>query len=662
MPKSISLGNGNILVCLDKYAQVRDFYFPFVGLENHVGTHRFHKVGVWVDDRLSWLDDGSWSIDIDCGKETLSSNINAVNTELGINIIFNDVVYNEKNIFLRKVTVSNTTDQVRNIKLFFYQQFEISESHAGDTAYFDPSSHTMIHYKGRRVFLINAITEDGKHFDDYGAGLFGIEGKEGTYKDAEDGNLSKNPIEHGRVDSSIALTFQLKKGEGKTFYYWVTVSQLIEDVRDLNEYILKVSPEHILTTTQDFWRAWVNKQNFNFYKLSAEVVDLFKKSLFIMRSHMDNNGSVLASGDSDMLQYGRDTYSYMWPRDGALSALALDKAGDQYIAKRFFEFCNDVITEDGYFSHKYRPDKAMGSSWHPWVRDGKPELPIQEDETALVLYSLWNHYEKSRDLEFIEDLYNSLIKKSADFLVAYRDKKMGLPLPSYDLWEEKHGIHTFTASSVYGALISAGKFAKLLGKIKEASRYNSAAEEIKDSIVRYLYNKDRKMFYKMMNVVDGKIIYDDVIDMSSIYGIFKFRVLNIDDPMVLESIKTIEEEFCCKTPASGVPRYEGDLYYKLSPSSPSNPWFITTLWLAQYYIASAKKESDLEKAKEWMEWTVKNSLKSGILSEQINPYSGEQISAAPLTWSHSEFVITIIQYLEKLEAMGICKVCNPVKG
>ena len=38
--------------------------------------------------------------------------------------------------------------------------------------------------------------------------------------------------------------------------------------------------------------------------------------------------------------------------------------------------------------HKYRPDKSLGSSWHPWVRNGKPELPIQEDETALVIYAL----------------------------------------------------------------------------------------------------------------------------------------------------------------------------------------------------------------------------------------------------------------------------------
>ena len=341
MPKSLSLGNGNILVCLDRYAQVRDFYFPFVGLENHIGVPRVHKVGIWVDGSLSWLDSGEWSISVNCGEETMSSRISASNERLGIKLLFNDIVYNEKNIFLRKVTVVNTSNYNKNVKIFFYQQFEISESHAGDTAYFNPASRTIIHYKGRRVFLINARTADGKSFDDYGVGIFGIEGKEGTYVDATDGELSKNPIEHGRVDSAVSLSFDLKGGEEKISYYWIAVAELMEEVYDLNDYILNVSPGHILKTTQDFWHAWVNKQNFNFYKLDPAIAKLFKKSLLVIRSHMDNNGSIIASGDSDMRQYGRDTYSYMWPRDGALSATALDRAGDQYIARNFFEFCKD---------------------------------------------------------------------------------------------------------------------------------------------------------------------------------------------------------------------------------------------------------------------------------------------------------------------------------
>ena len=651
MPKTIVLGNGNTLIGIDKNAQLRDLYFPFVGLENHVGGHFKHRVGVWVDGKKSWTSDGQWIINQKSGEETMSGESKAVNENLGIELDFEDVLYNEKNIFIRKVVVHNLWESPRQIKLYFNHEFEIYESHRGDTAYYDPKQNIIIHYKGRRVFLINALVDE-RSFDDYSVGIFGIEGKEGSYKDADDGILSKNPIEHGKVDSIIGLTLDIEANTTKTVYYWISIAKTIQDAVDLNAYVLDRTPAYLMKTTKDFWHAWVNNRAFNFYHLEQDVVELFKKSLLILRSHVDDNGSILASGDSSLLQYGRDAYSYMWPRDGALSTVALDKAGDYNVAKRFFEFCNEVITKEGYFMHKYRPDKSLGSSWHPWLYQQKPQLPIQEDETALVLYSLWKHYEFSKDLEFIESIYNSLIKKSADFMLSYVFDESGLPHPSYDLWEEKFGISTFTASSVYAAFIAAANFSRLLGKAENEKKYGNAAIKIKDAILKYLYNDEKKMFYKSVNIKGDVIEYDTTLDMSSIYGIFRFRVLDALDPRVVESIKTMEE-LASKIPIGGMMRYENDIYNRASNDVPGNPWVITTLWLAQYYIVSAKEEKDFDKVKEILKWVVKHASSTGVLPEQLDPNSGNHLSATPLTWSHSEFVSTIINYLEKLEELGI---------
>lgn len=351
----------------------------------------------------------------------------------------------------------------------------------------------------------------------------------------------------------------------------------------------------------------------------------------------------------------------MWPRDGALSAMAFDMAGDSNVAERFFDFCERVITKDGYFMHKYRPDDSLGSSWHPWVKNGKIELPIQEDETALVVIALWNHYMQSKDLEFIERVYNTLIKQAADFMVSYRDPKTRLPKASYDLWEEKFGIHTYTAAATYQALMVAGRFAKLLGKEKSEHIYTTTAFEIKQAILTYLFDEKQGVFIKMINVLDdGTIEYDRMLDMSSIYGVFTFGVLEIDDPRLARAIKQVEERLVCKTAVSGVVRYEGDRYYRSVDGVPGNPWFITTLWLVQYYIAVAKKESDLAPVHEWFAWATKYASPSGMLSEQLQPYTGEQLSATPLTWSHSEYVMTVIKYLDRLEELGICLKCNPL--
>ena len=42
---------------MDSYNRVRDFYYPYVGQENHVSGN-IHKTGVWVDGSFSWLDSG----------------------------------------------------------------------------------------------------------------------------------------------------------------------------------------------------------------------------------------------------------------------------------------------------------------------------------------------------------------------------------------------------------------------------------------------------------------------------------------------------------------------------------------------------------------------------------------------------------------------------
>ncbi len=654
MPKSLALSNGNILVLLDKRAQVRDFYFPYVGLENHIGGHYIHRIGIFADNALKWLNDKSWNIDINCEHETLASKIKATNLQQNIELDFQDIVYNEKNIFLRKVIIKNLSEKNRLVKIYFNHEFELYESHRGDTAFYDPKHNVIIHYKGRRAYLLNAFCE-GKTFDDYAVGLFNHHGKLGTHVDAEDGSLSKNPIEHGLVDSVFSLSMDINAYESKLVYYWVTVAKSIKEVYELNDYVLKKTPVHLMKTTQDYWHAWVNKQNTCFCNLDDGLIQLFKKSLFYIRSHIDNGGAILASCDSDMLEHGRDSYSFVWPRDACFTLSALLENGDFTIAERFFEFCNDVITDDGYLMHKYRPDRSLGSSWHSWVVDGKPTLPIQEDETAHVVVMLWKYYEASKNLEFIENIYNSFIKKAADFMKTYIDEETGLPKPSYDLWEEKFGISTFTSCCVYAGLIAAGNFAALLGKTKTALEYDLTAEKMKSAILNHLFNTEDGGFYRIINFKDRETIKDKTLDMASIFALFHFNVLPIDDSRISESIKLVEDKILCKTAVSGVSRYEGDNYYRVSQETPGNPWFITTLWLAQYYIGISKKEADLEKAMKWLKWTEKYALPSGVLSEQLNPHTGSHISTAPLTWSHAEYVITVQKYIKKSESLGLCK-------
>ena len=192
MSRSIVLSNGELCIALDERAAVRDVYYPHVGHEDHVRGNYIHRVGIWVDGQLSWLtDDPAWNVRVECEDRALQSAITARHERLGIELTFTDMVYSERPVFIRRVCVKNLAAEKRVIKLYFAHQYEIYKSHGSDTAFFDPASHSVIHYKGRRVFLMNATLDD-EPFQDYATGRANFQGKAGTHMDAVDGALSKN--------------------------------------------------------------------------------------------------------------------------------------------------------------------------------------------------------------------------------------------------------------------------------------------------------------------------------------------------------------------------------------------------------------------------------------------------------------------------------------
>jgi len=637
-----------MLVCYDEWGQVRDFHFPYVGQENHVGEKLMHKIGVYVDGAMYWLSDGAFSISVNYEEGTFVSHVVAKSEILQLELQFSDIVYNEHNIFVRHIEVHNLAANDRALKLFFNQQFHISESRHGDTGYYSPELHAIVHYKGRRVFLVSAKSNDA-FFDDYSVGLLGIEGKEGTWRDAEDGVLSKSGIEHGSVDSVIGVSLFIPAKSERTVSYWVAAGETYRHVEKYHRDILNRGPEHLRKTTRDYWHAWLQREDFNSDgDIDKKFLDLYNKSLLVIKAHTDNRGAIIASGDSSILQNGRDTYSYCWPRDAAYITSAAMRADHVSSAVHFIEFCNDLLTDDGYLLHKYRSDKSLGSSWHPWVRDGRAQPPIQEDETAITLVTLQEYYHATHDIEFIEKMYNPFIKRVASFLCNYRDKKNGLPLPSHDLWEEQFGTFTYTASCVYAGLLAAAEFAQVLGKEVARKRWENAAAEVRDGILTKLVHDDGRAM-KSLRFTHISPEKDYTADASSFYGLFHFGVLDVDDEKLHRVYEYIKERLTVHSGHGGIARYEGDNYFLKTKDVPGNPWIITTLWLAEYEIAKAKNRDELFAALVHLEWTYQQTNSGGMLSEQLDAQTGEPVSVMPLTWSHAQYVVTYLAFIEKLK-------------
>ncbi|MEW6109537.1 MAG: glycoside hydrolase family 15 protein [Nitrospirota bacterium] len=663
MPRDIPVGNDDLLITFDQDYCLRDIYYPCVGKENHTDGHKF-RFGVWVDGRFDWVS-REWNLSLEYAHESLITHVTAFNENLDISLHCNDMVDYRENVYIKRIFLKNLSDMERDARLFFHHDFHILESPTGDTAYYDPEEKAIIHYKGNRYFLISGIRNGAQGIDRYATGIKEFHGMEGTWKDAEDGRLEGNPISQGSVDSTLSFSVKVASRGERTIYYWICVGDNYAEVSRLNKLLMGHGIEYFIKRTENYWRAWVNKESLNLSPLPEAIVDLYKKSLLILRTNIDSGGAIIAGNDSDVQHFARDTYSYMWPRDGALVAYALDMAGYHGITRGFFDFCQNLISKGkesvGYFLHKYNPDGSLGSSWHPWISNGDNRLPIQEDGTGLVLWALWFHFDKFRDLEFIVKLHDGIIIRCGDFLASYRDAETGLPLPSYDLWEEKWGIHTFTVSAVYAGLKAAENFSNFFGDTKRSRIYRRASEDVKMAMSKYLYSNQHKRFLKtIIPLKTGSFDVDPTID-ASIYAPFYFGVFEPDDEMVVNTMNAIKAELWVKTGIGGIARYTGDSYHKVEDDIkkvPGNPWFICTLWLAQWYIAMAKDTEELKDALTILEWVASRALPSGVLAEQVHPATNQPLSVSPLTWSHAAFVATVLEYMNKLEKISVCPTCG----
>jgi len=472
MPRDVPIGNGTLLAAFDFDYQLRDFYYPRVGKENHALCYPW-RCGVWLDGEFSWLNRQNWALHLDYVADALVTHVTATHARLPLRLTFTDTIDYEKNLLIRRVKVQNLSAKPLAPRLFFHADINAMENEIGDTVFFDPKNACLIHYKGPRYFLMSCATETTLGVTHFSTGTKRHRGLEGTWRDAEDGNLGNKPISQGAVDSVIGMHLALAPQQETVCHYWLAAGEKYSEVEELHQLVVQIGPDRLIGRNIDYWQHWISAGEKDFGGLPPALVALYKRSLLVLRTQIDNGGAVIAANDTDIRQFNQDTYSYMWPRDGAIVSQAMDRAGYGSLSQRFLNFCThkaasfnysaSILDETGFLMHKYNPDGSVGSSWQPWLEGEEMLFPIQEDETALVIWAIWGHYFIHRDIEAIRPFFSPFVERAADFLLGFRDDKTGLPLPSYDLWEERRGVFAYTTATVIGGLKAAASLATLDG-------------------------------------------------------------------------------------------------------------------------------------------------------------------------------------------------------
>ncbi len=604
-------GNGRVLLTVNEDGEWGSLFYPYPGQFQHLREARLGIYDVGAR-KFTWLRrENGLTLALAGPRESARTPLSTWSAP-GLTVRIQDSVHPNHDLVIREIQIR--ADPPRPLRVFSYHSFEIAESMYQDTAYVEADAVALTHYK--RGYFFEIFGDPG--FSKAVCGEHTLKGLRGTYVDAEDGRLEGRQIAHGAADSVAEWDLPTETPGTITLRLFLAMGQSLGAVHDLHSYVTRGGPVRFQRESEQFWSTWAKRRLPHAPQaLSPRAAEVYEASVLVLRHSIGKNGSIIASPDTRSLVIGGDAYNFCWWRDGGYISKAMDEAGLYESADRFLKFASQCQSSDGSFFHRHCPDGAIGSTWHP-----PPFLQI--DQTATVVSAAWHHFKKGADPDLLVDLW-PMVKGAANFLRDFRDPATGLPAPSFDLWEEVKGIHTYSTAAVVHALERAARIAEEIGK--SPTEWRRASREIQEAALANLWDPIRQRFLRTLEP------RDDRLD-SSVLLALKLGLLPFDDPRSRAVVDALEQRLGVPG-IGGLARYEGDRYY-----GEENPWVICTLWLAEARL----RLGEADRCRQLIEWVADHATPTGLLPEQVDRTNGQATSATPLTWSHSTFVDVIHKY------------------
>lgn len=628
-------GNSSILGCISENGELIRLYWPNIDYPQHI--EKFNT-GIYLKGQrnTNWLDSGEWTRSQHYLGDTNILNTVFLNENIGLKVTQSDFAIPGKDVFARSYRLENIGADEIHPGFAVYSSAVSNNQQLTGTIY-DPVLNSLIHYRNNYYVAVSASMQTSQF--QLGGNAFSCASGAELYGFDTTGMMQDGALLWDAVD--------LKPGESKQFTIYICMAHSLRSVKNLNRDIVSSDPLQLISLTADYWERYL-KGTKPVKTGRADIDALYKRSLLVFKLMSDSGtGGLLASPeiDEDFTRCGR--YAYCWGRDAAFITSALDICGLWSEVDFFYRWAANVQNEDGSWQQRYHMDGNLAPSWG-----------LQIDETGTIIWGILQHYKQTGNDRFLDSMWPS-VKKGAGFLSGFIDRETGLPGLSFDLWEERLGEHTYSSAAVFGGLRAAAEIARLLGREPDnAVCWDETAGLIREAIVKNFWKSDYNRFirsvrtkmnpwgqensdYRTMLRTNEKGVAKDftnedwTVDISLLGLSIPFEVFKADDPMMEGTAALIEQTL--RSPASGgFKRYEFDNYIG------GNPWIISTLWLALYYL----ERNETDKALECFDWSVRSRTGLDLLPEQADRETGKPAWVIPLTWSHAMFILGLGKFLK----------------
>ena len=641
------VGNKNMVATYTAKGEIQRIYFP--SRDNRQYIDFFHTGIKANDSDLIYLHDDINNV----YRQYYEPDTNVLNTEItntyfNIKILQTDFVLIKENLLVKKYMLMNDGKIDLDIKFFVHSGLLTDNNNIVGSKIIDGGMMQYAH-----DFSVSTFAKGKKLFSHQ------LNGSKETIKRGE---ISDKDYIGMANDSSICYNLgKIAPNEKKEIEICIFVdgNKNISDMeREINR-IKKIDLNKEYLNTKAYWRKYVRTHNSLSLKESnnsyeERIFEIYKRSilLFPLLTN-EETGGIIASPEVDENRSKCGMYAYCWPRDAVFVTRALDILKMNEQAEKFYKvFCKRTQSRNGMWEQRFYTDGKLAPCWG-----------YQVDETASVVYGVYEHYKYVKSEKFLKDVL-PMCERAIKFLKDYvkdwlgikvvvnkKDvvqeeieaefcKRKGHKYPiSYDLWEMCEGVHMYSIASIYAAFDSMLKIYKALGKntsnfennrLKEdkVSKNKQELEKLMIQLKKFInvnfYDEEKKSYVR--NVEDKKM------DISILGAVTPFNIFKPKEKKIQNTVERIN--LSLRTYTGGYQRFEHDHYMN------GNPWPIANLWMTLYYISSGEKR----KAKETFDFVVKTAGRHDLLGEQVDNNTLQPNWVFGLGWSHAMFIIV----LEKL--------------
>lgn len=639
------IGNENMVVSFSKKGEMLRLICPAPDYKQYIDEAYF---GIKVNDsNLIYLHDDVNNV----YDQYYTENTNILNTEIkntyfNISVLQTDFVCISQNLLIKKYKFTNENNIDLDVRFLAYSKLLTNQNNMISSKIQDDICMQYAHDFTYSIFTKEKISGYRLH-----------NGKE----DIKTGVLSDK--DYIGIGSDVALSYEigtLKPGESKEIDVFIYINnnnekyKIEEIIQDINK-IKKVNVKKELEKVVEHWNKFVNEHDgLNFLsepnKWKKKVVDYEKVKRIYVRSillfallYNSKTGGISSAIEVDENQTKCGRYSYCWPRDAIFITKALDILKMHKEADKFYlNFAKETQLKNGMWEQRYYTDGRLAPCWG-----------YQIDETASIVYGVYEHYKENKNRKFLEGTYQ-MCKNACKALMKYIDivlleKKATSEYEiferykSYDLWEMNEGIHLYSLSAIIAGLNSMIEIEKVINsknnkfettKELENSKVPTETKEIKE--IKELRKRiEEVQGYIKDNFINNnntlrRSLNDDLCDISILGTIYPFETMDINSKEIKNTIQKIE--WTLRTYTGGYLRFENDNYLQ-----GNYPWPIATLWMALYNLEKGNKFEALH----LINFVTETQTQHGLLAEQVDNETMDAKWVIGLGWSHAMYLITL---------------------